>query len=59
MTVTFSATFEFTSDAPVTLKGVSTASSMASCFRNAAKQLQKKYPSRKWQSVVVVIERKE
>jgi hypothetical protein len=55
MTYQFSATLEFETSAPETVRGVLTAASHPSAMRDATKQLLKAFPGRRPTSIVVCL----
>jgi len=55
MKVKYSATFEFTNDPPVTVKGETEAASLGSLFKNAANALKRTHPRRQWSSCVICL----
>lgn len=59
-TCKYSATLEFNQSEPETIRGEVTAASFPSLYRNAAKELRRAFPNRKWDSaVIVMLERME
>lgn len=58
ITCTFAATLEFTSGKSETHRGQVSAPSFPSLFKNAAKELKRAFPGRKWDSCnIVMLER--
>jgi hypothetical protein len=56
MTYGYSATFEFNSEAPETIKGELDAKSHASAARDAVKKLRAAHPGRKPTSILVLLD---